>query len=195
MPTGHTEPVITGMIDTAGEFAYECSKSFGWSMREGGRLKRPSTENMYQTKYLGELIAELAEWNALSEEGKYAQWSRYYAGCLSAGEANKRETAQARERLELVLAEVKAINVPESHANFKQFMIDQLTEAIRVDGTHNAEWYRPQEYVEYCDAQVSEKERMIARYTEIVAERGANIAKGREWVDTLANLYGLKVDE
>lgn len=192
MPTGYTAPVIDGEITTAQEFAYECSKAFVWSFREGNQLTYPVVDDYYQ-KSLDESMAELAAWDALNEEGRYAKWSDAVIVMETRREEARKESEEAFKRLFKVRTEVEKIRVPETHANFKKFMIEQLNETIKYEGTFKEEYYQMPTYPEWADAQRGYILRSVEHAAKRMQEIEQNVAESRQWISTLAKLYNLEV--
>lgn len=195
MATGHTHPVIDGKITTASEFARECSKSFVWSWREGNALAYPPKRDSFYVKELHAAINELAEWDALDEAGKYERWSAYAVEETERRDEAERKSQENYRRLSNVLTQVEKITVPETHKNFKEFMLTQLKETMEFDGIFNPDWYRVYGYSEWVDAQRGHILNSIERYSKQVREEDERIAESRKWIGTLATLYGLEVKE
>lgn len=195
MATGHTHPVIDGEITTASEFAYECSKSFVWSWRDGNTLAYPPRRDSYYQDALLNAVKELAEWDALDEAGRYERWSAYANEKAAKAEAAEREADENYRRLSNVLSQVEKVDVPETHKNFKEFMIRQLKETMEFDGIFHPDFYRVRDYSEWVDAQRGYILESIERYSKEIREEDARIAESRKWIGTLANLYGLEVKD
>ena len=195
MATGHTHRIIDGEINTLDEFAYECSKSFVWSWRDGNGLAYPPRHDSYYAERLPQAIAELAEWDNASEEERYAKWSAYANKQEQQAEEARKRADLAYLRLAPLLDAAKAKVVPETHKNFKEFMISQLEDTIKHDGVFNSNWYRVYSYPEWADSQRGEILRTIERCSEGLREAEENNRKSREWISTLAALFNLEVKD
>lgn len=198
MPTGYTAHIIEGTATNAKEFAKVCSQAFIYSMRDaspGAPLRYPERLDAYHAEELPKRMAELAEWDNSTEEEKYARWSAY---AISTEEQHKKAKAQAEKSYRAllnVLAEVQKIKVPETHANFKKFMVEQITETIKYDGSFNEKYYQVQSYEEWVDQQRGSILRNIEYSTKQLAEAEQRWQESRKWISTLANLYDLEVAE
>jgi hypothetical protein len=198
MPTGYTAHIIDGDITNAQEFAKVCAHAFMFNMRDaapGESLRFPERNDSYYAEELPNRLAELAAWDGLDEEGRYAKWSDYAIAMEKSCADAKAEAEKNRRALETVLAEVKRIDVPETHANFKKFMIEQITETMKFDGTFNEKYYHVQPYEEWVDARRGYILRNIEYATKHMQEAEQRHQESRKWISTLANIYGLEVEE
>ena len=195
MATGHTHPVIDGEITTLSEFAYECSKSFVWSWRDGNELAYPRLDYSYYKEGMAAAMQELEEWDNASEEQRYALWSEY-ANEVTERHAKAVEKANAAQRaVASMLVEVQSVNVPETHENFKQFMIDQLQSTLESDGCVRDEWHRVTPYCQWSDSKRGQILETMAYYAKNMAEAAERNAESRAWISTLARIYNLDVKE
>jgi hypothetical protein len=196
MPTGYTQDVINGKVTTAQEFAKECARAFMWNMRDTDRaaeLRMPERNDSYYAEDLPRATDELIMWDHSSEEQKYAQWSEYAEEIEKRAVEHRAEAAANRERLTKLLAEVESIGVPETHAEFKKFMVDQLTETIRYDGTFREDYYKIVPYERWAESRRSELLKAIHRAADGLREAQERHEKSVAWVTTLAKTYGLTI--
>lgn len=195
MATGHTHPVIDGEITTVEEFAAECAKSFVSSYRDYGTLTYPKRPSDFYQRKLNESLIELREWDEMGTDERYLEWSEYRDARTAAAKEAERVASENKTRLEKVLAEVENVPVPESHKNFRQFMIDQLTETIWVDGTFNTEYFKVVDSDTWVLKQRSEILKSISYYAKYLNEDEERYLKNFEWVSTLSSLYNIDITE
>ncbi len=139
MPTGYTAGVIDGTIKSFKEFAKNCMRAFGATihMRDEPLSKKyePRVPDEYYYEKVEEAKKNLAELDTLPDEHfinqeheKIKENIRYYSKKLS-------EVKEARSRLDSLLNETSEWEPPTTeHIEFKNFMIQQLTETIKHDG-------------------------------------------------------------
>lgn len=198
MPTGYTADILDGKIDNAQDFAKVCAHAFMWSMRDsspGDLLATAPRTNSYEEDSLRASFTELAVWDAVSEEGRYALWSTYVLKTEAARDESKERCDKNLALLNKVRQEVLDIAVPETHQRFKEFMLEQIDSTIRFDATFNPKWYVTQPYAEWCDSQRPEILRIIEIRAKSLQEAEDRYLEGREWVRTLASLYNLEIKE
>lgn len=195
MPTGHTYPVVEGEITTLNEFAYECSRSFVWSFREGNALAYPPRHDGYYAEQLPKTMAELSAWDNMSEEEKYAEWSAMADDMTAQAARSRAKAEEAAARIQPLLNAALNVQVPETHKRFKEFMVEQLQSTLDQDGTHNPKWYSFPNYSEWCDARRPQLLNQISRYAVELAKSEENYQKSREWITILANLFNLEVND
>ncbi len=141
MPTGYTAAIYEGKTITFSEFALNCSRAFGAAimLRDASGDVLPTEDNVIDTStYHVERLAEAeARLDALIE-----------MPTAEAADAAEREHEQAiknyrmttgdyigtKRRYETMLAQAKAWEPPtEDHIGLKEFMVEQLTTAMRFD--------------------------------------------------------------
>lgn len=196
MPTGYTAEILDGKVTTATEFAAKCARAFMVNMRDepwDSSLVMPKRYDSYYAEELPARLAELAEWDNSTEEEKYARWSEYAVKQSEAAEEAKQRAEENYQKLQAVLVEVRRIKVPESHFEFRNFMIDQINQTIDFDGTFNEKYYQVQDYVSWVEEHRGHVLRSIRIASEGLEKSEQNYQKGREWVSTLANLYDLEI--
>ena len=142
MPTGYTAAVQDGTITTLDAFALRCARAFGAcvSMRDDP-TDAPIPERFEpNTAYYDEKIAEAREivdtlpgLTAIQCDLRaFAEWQEQSKNAA-------RYTQEGRDceaRYRAMIAAVTAWQVPESHAEFRAFMLGQLEESIRFDCGH-----------------------------------------------------------
>lgn len=193
MPTGLTYPIVDGEISTVSEFAFLCTTQFVMSRRDGDTELRLHEPDDFYAKSARRAIDELMAWDALDEEGRYAQWSEYVLERKAEAEKRMVDCAVNLVRLNKMRVQIEAIEVPETHKNFKAYMLDQIDMTIESDATYTPKWYKTEDYVTWSDSMRGDLLRNLARYAEGVAEADKRTRKGNEWIKTLASLYNLEV--
>jgi hypothetical protein len=140
MPTGYTAGIIDGSITNFDAFARTCMRAFGATlhMRDDGMDAEytPRVPSDYHKKSLKEYKDKLESIKHMSDEEiinkklKALEDSKEYA--LKSIE----ETAVSKARLDSMLLEVNKFIPPTSeHVHFKDFMIQQITDTIKWDGS------------------------------------------------------------
>ena len=144
MPTGYTAGVVDGTIKTFKDFAKNCMRAFGATihMRDEPMSKKyePRVPDDFYYERVEEAKKNLAELDTLPDEHfikeeheKIKDDIRYYSEKM-------RKVKEARERLDSLLEETSEWEPPTTdHVEFKNFMIQQLTETIKYDG--DVEYY------------------------------------------------------
>lgn len=197
MATGHTHPVLDGEITTAAEFAYECSRSFVWSWRDGNGLRYPEDRTGYYLDLLSEHVAELEKWTALTEEQKYGLWSTYVEEQDARRAKHKEKAKKNKIAILNLLEQIDKIEPPKTHTKFHDFMVNQLEDTLAFDGDiESAErWYATADFYTWCESTTDANLRMVETYSKEVIRARKNYAESVAWIDTLASTYGVKVDE
>ena len=138
MPTGYTAGIIDGKITNFDQIARNCMRAFGATvhMREDDMDAEytPRVPSQYHAKSIQEYKDKLESIKRMSDEEiiknkiKALEDSRDYA-------LKSIETAtKSKARLEKILVEVNKFIPPTSeHVNFKDFMVQQITNTIQWD--------------------------------------------------------------
>ena len=192
MATGHTYRIIDGEVNNAREFAAECAKSFVWAYGDTGRLTYPEVQPFYLDAIQKDL-KELAKWDSLDEEGRYAKWSNYVNDLESKAKEVETDAAELHSKLQDIYNEVASIDVPETHANFKNFMLDQLKSTMDFDATFEPKYYETQDYSTWCDAQRGYILDSLNHHANALKKEQERVDESRKWISTLARLFDLEV--
>lgn len=140
MPTGYTAGIIDGKIKNFKQFATLCMRAFGATihMRDDGldAPYEPRTPTDYHTKAIAEANDLLKKANELSDEDvvkerkeKLLADKKYYLESIS-------KTKQNLESLDKILKDVEEYEPPTSeHTGIKDFMINQIKETLKFDGS------------------------------------------------------------
>lgn len=202
MPTGYTAPVVDGEITEVKDFATECARGIGAFMhqRDSGRaaLRYPKPPvDTYYTTALNEAEAAKARWNSLSEEDKYAEWSKYVIAQTSRLHEAKADKALKRARYERMLAKVHAIDVPAEIESFKNFMVSQLEESIQFDCDGEGfvdRYYEVLDYPRWCDVKSQNVEREVRYYTDQIVKDNERYENQVAYIDLMVETYGIEVE-
>lgn len=149
MPTGYTADVITGKVATFPAFAMQCARAFGaLILMRDDPLDAPIPDAFapsgYYAKRLEENDAEAVRLASLTAEEAEQEAEADYQRAVQHREEAIREAAEARQRCEAMLAQVREWTPPTpDHEGLKRFMVEQLEETIRFDGTFtDGDWWR-----------------------------------------------------
>jgi hypothetical protein len=140
MPTGYTAGIIDGKIKTFPEFAKLCMRAFGATihMRDDKMDAEyiPREPSKYHAEQLEKYNKELADANNLSDEvivsarkDKLETEKEYYLKKVE-------EVKASLQSLNKILIDAAAYIPPTpDHVGVKKFMIEQIEETIRFDGS------------------------------------------------------------
>lgn len=204
MPTGYTAPVADGKITELKDFAAECARGFGAFMhlRDSNThvLTYPEApdENSSYAKWLREAEAELARWEALDDQQRERDYAKYRAEKLAALRDSLKSKSEIRVRYMDMLAQVKAVDVPEQLQNFKNFMVEQLTQSIDFDCGNDEftqSYHQPLSYSEWVARQGEMLPRDVQRYREHVAEEQDRYRERVEYINMMRDTFGFEVQE
>lgn len=203
MPTGYTAPVEEGTITELKDFATQCARAFGAfihqrddSMSASLRYPKPPSDGYYKD-YLRSAKREYDRWTSLSEEERYAEWSEYANKMTPDLHAAMAKRALKRSRYEAMLAKVSSVDVPSDLLGFKEFMVRQLTESIRIDcggETSLERLYRVEDFPVWCELRAKQLSRRVDYYTEQVEAEQRRYEEAVAFIDQLAETYGIEVE-
>ena len=202
MPTGYTGPVQEGKITDLAEFATLCAGAFGAFMHQ--REDHPNSPRTMPERYdhaerrLAEVRQEKAEWEAMNEEARYAEWSDYAREQEKLYHEAVAKRSLYRSRYEAMLAQVVSVDVPSTHQEFKNFMISQLEDSIGFDcgdGSFEKQYYKVQSYPEWCKTTEEMHSRYIAMYEDDARREQKRHNERLEYIRVLKDVFGVKVNE
>lgn len=198
MPTGYTAPVKDGEITDLKDFAAMCARGFGAFIhqrddRTGSKLTYPRPESFYRNM-LSEAVGQRVEWEAMSEEERYAKWSQYYLSSVLNNAKYLGKKRAERARYEAMLTQVNTIDVPEELENFKTFMVEQLESSIDFDCSEKyMSHMEPLEYSLWCDEREESTARNVERYEEEANNEYKRFVDRVKFIDLMKNTYGFEV--
>lgn len=193
MPTGYTAAVCDGKV-TFNQFVWHCARAFGplIMMRDEASdavipEKLPGTGD-YNVESLAKAKKRLADIKKMSLATAAQRAQTDYDEAVAARDKHIKEVTETRERLDAMRAQVADWAPPTNdHNGLKKFMIEQLDETIRFDGTVS-EYYTkiekksPEEWLESARASA---QRDIDYHTRELAEAQQRDAERQQWVDEL----------
>lgn len=139
MPTGYTEEIINGNIKTFPEFAKICMRAFGATihMKEDGlnaeyKKMQPSD---YHTKKIIEAELVIYEAKTFTDKKIVRIRKKKLQKDIEDYKNKIAETEKTVSTLNNILSNIRKWKVPSSdYIEFKNFMIEQITETIRFEG-------------------------------------------------------------
>jgi hypothetical protein len=139
MPTGYTAALVEGE-QPFDEFVLDCSRAMGAAIMQrdagAGPTMVPPLDVARYDNEIQDYITRLEELDEMPEHVQDKARRAEFADRLVRYQAELTKTAQVAERLNRRIEEVEAWEPPtEDHANFKAFMLDQLHETLKYDGT------------------------------------------------------------
>lgn len=203
MPTGYTAPVMDGEITEVKDFARTCARAFGAFIHQRDERgdappRMPELDDSFYVKRLAEAKAELARWQGLSEEAKYAEWSEYVREQTVSLHKSMAKSAEKRARYENMLVQVHAIDVPAQLQNFKNFMVEQLEESIKFDcgdGRFERDYYKVLTFPEWCAMHDKSVLRDVTYYDEELRKERQRHAERIEYINLMIETFGFEVEK
>ena len=191
MPTGYTSPVGDGKITEFKDFALSCARAFGAliTMRDDpmdAPIPDEFTPSTYHVEGLAAAQTQLAELQAMSPEQIAAKAHEAETARIEADQKYAAERAETKARYEAMLAHANAYVPPSpDHEDYRQFMIDQLTNSIDFD-CNGREGIKPEvSPEEWYAAAVRNTEWNIKYHTEEGQKEMERAAERTLWVKQL----------
>lgn len=191
MPTEYTYCIAEGA--TFEEFAWKCARGMGaLIMMRDEPADAPIPERFepsdWHAKRLFEAKAELATLLAMTDVEVAARAEAAHIDDIDAWARREHERHAQKAAYEAILARINAMDVPESHAGFKEFMRLQVSESIDFDtgyvlvkpkAVSGEEWKRSR--VDRLRSEIAFCEQMHAQEVQHTNERN-------EWLATLRQI-------
>lgn len=143
MPTGYTAELCEGEVPFE-KFVLKCARAMGAliEMRDDA-MDAPIPEEFkpsnYHQKRLDEELAELEKLEGMTDAEAEAEAEKEYQKAVKEHEESVAQTAAVRSRLVAMRSRVSQWVPPtKDHENFKKFMLEQLDETIKWDGTSHS---------------------------------------------------------
>lgn len=199
MPTGYTAKLYDGEQEFT-DFVLACARAFGAFvlMRDSAHdapitLKAITDNSDYHVKSLRTAKAELARVQAMSAEEAATQAHADYLLAAASDEEYVKSHLARRERYENMLAEVQAWEPPSAdHAEFKKFMVDQLTQSLDLDTSLKHHRFAVEKTSEeWLADKIARLERAIAYNAEEEQKRIERNEVRVRWVNQLRESLGL----
>jgi len=194
MPTGYTYKIGEGI--SFEDFVLLCARQFGACIMQRDdnandkpKLQKPSDH--YEKK--------LKKYIKYKKPTK-TDFKKYVNKSIKELEKDNKNKTVLRKKYENMLKNVKSWQPPTSdHTNLKQFMIDQIAESIDFDCNNN---YNDKEikrldsltYESYCKDEENSFKKMREYYAEELSEEKKRVDSRNNWIISLYNSLGLKVD-
>lgn len=193
MPTGYTEPVCEGKLTDLRTFTLRCARAFGAyiMMRDDDMDKLPTpnqvTENSdYCQKALAMAKQDLEEVKKLRGAHVQAKLDEEYEQALSSHLEAKNKAQEIKLRLEDMIKKVQDWHPPsKEHYGLKEFMLGQLLETVRFDGTYDTPPPKKRTPAEYMAERREYAERQISYFTKELELEKQRSQTRSTWVQKL----------
>lgn len=190
MPTGYTADVVTGKLTDFRTFALQCARAFGACimqrddpMDEPPKLREVSE---YYRTAVTSARAELAAFTVLGMDELKAQLDREHAEAVASWEARQREAALVVQHLDGMTSDVKAWTPPTpEHQGLKDFMLQQLAETRKYDGTAWGEAPVKRTPLLYAADRIRQLESAVERSEESLRDEEKRCAEQNAWITAL----------
>ena len=201
MPTGYTEGIINGKIETFQEFAKQCMRAFGATihMRDESMDKEyePRTPSDYHIKALEKAKEKLKQVESLTDTELIEMRTKELEESKKYHLESIAKAKNARAKLEKFLAQAIEFKAPTpDHEGLRKFMIEQLQSTIDFDGKtdyHDEVLAEIQMELKNIDAKqircsmIDDANEDIAYHLKIHEEDIKSCAESNTWVETLLN--------
>lgn len=137
MPTGFTEGVVNGTIDTVEQFAKVCMKAFGATshMRDDSLDAKyiPRKPETYYLTQIKEAKKDLEKFRKLTTKGIEKEIIKNAKKDVAHYKAEITRCNVIKGRLERLIEQVNKLKLPKTHIPFKVYMLNQLNSTIQWD--------------------------------------------------------------
>lgn len=203
MPTGYTAGIIDGTTKTFEEFATLCMRGFGATihMRDEPLTKRfePRQPSEYYAENITRIKNAFAELKTISDADLIADERARLSESKSYHEKAIKEAHSRRATLLKFLSEAKQWEPPtDEHTEFKQFLIQQITETISWDCSTKYHDEKLAEIIPSLSDMNAEKirierlkslEKELAYNEKQYAEDVSRCAKANQWVEQVIESF------
>jgi hypothetical protein len=194
MPTGYTDEACKKDVPF-NKFVWDCARAFGaLIMMRDDSLSTPVPESFepsdYHPRELAKAKLELAQAeNMTLAEAKKAAMASYKTAKARLNEVTE-ETALVRTRLLKLRAEADAWVPPsEDHAGLKKFMLEQLDETIKYDGTVSSFYSeaakKPASAKEWQSSAIASAKHSVEYHAKELEKEVERIAQRNKWISDL----------
>jgi hypothetical protein len=196
MPTGYTADLCDGDVPFA-DFLLTCARGFGATIHQRDedlhvrpKHREPSRYDLDAIAKAKERLAHLAE---CSDDDLRAEWDAKHQASVDSWLKHNEKTNRVAERIRLMIAEVKAWEPPTAdHVELQSFMLQQLEETLRFDGSPmDAPTRVP--FDRYRADEIEKAEGSLERSTRRHAEEVERCEKTNAWIDALYDSLGIEV--
>lgn len=198
MPTGYTAGIVDGKINSFPEFAKQCARAFGATihMRDEPFDKpyEPRVPSDYHQKNIESARLKLQQVQKTSDDDLLKAEMERIESEIERLKQRIKEKEAVHDRLDAMLQEVENWQPPTpKHENMKEFMIDQLKETIKFDGSTRYHHERIAELNERRNItadvlrqeMIAQAEWGIAYHEKGYAEEVERCEKSNQWVQDL----------
>lgn len=202
MPTGYTEGVVNGTVDTVERFAKICMRAFGASSHMRDDLldakyipRKPETYYLAQIK---ETKKDLEKFRKLTAKGIEKEIIKNAKKDIAHYKAEITRCLVVKGRLERLIAQVTKLKLPNSHMSLKAYMLEQLNSTIQWDcGTDFYEeklktatqaLNNPIDVKEYRKSTIATYASRIKRLNQEYKKDLKQCDASNKWVSTLLNI-------
>lgn len=201
MPTGYTSDIYNGNDVSLKDFAAQCAHGMMVFVHQRDSnddklyYRQPSKyhlEKQRQAKITLDLL------DSLDEEELYGMWSAYYRYAEAKMYRLIAEKSEIQARYDRMIAEVKAVSVPDELESFKEFMLSQLDDSVRFDVLSKeriVEYNSPLSYEEWTDTNHREAERDLQYHAKEYQKELDRCAEQRRYADLMVEAFGIEVLE
>mgnify|MGYP003442462256 CR=1 FL=1 len=190
MPTGYTADLHAGEPQTFPQFALACARNFGALilMRDDppdAEIPDRFEPSTYYAEALEEAKARYDQLQAMTVEQADQAAAEAHAEAFKSWADSKAKAEAVVARYQAMRAEVEAWEPPTAeHQGLKEFMLSQLDESIRFDGST---WDQPtaKTGAEWLQAEKDRAYKNIGRYAEEQAKEIARAEQRTAWVRAL----------
>lgn len=204
MPNSYTEDIYEGKPFDLDKFVSRTARGMMMFIHQrddslNSPLRYPSesfNSIEYHRRELEKAERELAEWEAASEEDKYAHWSKYYEDTLADKARTKARHRDMRARYEQAIAAVEELQVEPLMESFKEYMLNMLKESMEFDAHGDDfidKYYTPAEYVEWCVGEDKNLRRDVDYHTTGIAEGLERRADRIRYIESFERSFGIEV--
>ena len=190
MPTGYTYQVQEGTITSLSDFAMLCSRAFGATidLRDeplNAEIPEKFEPSNYHFKEIQRETAVLAAHDALKRDEIVLKTYQTYERDLNYAIEYNKKADETNEKYQNMLNQIDNFQVPESHANFKAFMIEQLNMSMESFRMPMPAKLTPEAWFS------KERKRLVESiqyHEKYYAEDVERATKNTEWISTLRQL-------
>lgn len=194
MPTGYTSDVCERDV-AFNEFVWTCARAFGAlvMMRDnylGATIpdRLPTSSGDYHVEALKKARQRLRTIKKMSHKVAGDRARRAYNAAIKEKKKHLKAVSIVRARLDAMREQVAAWTPPsKSHIELKDFMLKQLDETIRIDGTVSSYYTNIKKHSakSWLKEALAYAERDIDYHTRQLSEARVRDAERQQWVDDL----------
>lgn len=194
MPTGYTAQLAQGEVSFQ-EFVWRCARAMGALVMMRDEPLDAPIERAEPSPYHRDRIVKSREQldaaRAWSDDEAEALATSEYEKAVASADARRASGKGTTERYAAMLKRVMEWEPPtEKHENFREFMINQLTQSIDFDCYHTVETPKRRTGAEYRVFTIDAATQAIAYHKKNYNEEVARTAERNAWIDALRASVG-----